>query len=169
MSNEEQTRVQGIIKRLWRIDRSHKAIIDAQVHRLGIHRSQHNVLMYLHFCKEAPTQEDIANIFEISPAAVAVTLKKLEGAGLIERVTRKGNGRAKEVRLTEEGEEIVRVSREMIDRADEALTAGFSDGDLTRLEDFLDRMAENMKSVQENGDAEISAKQKTEQERLESL
>ena len=59
--------------------------------------------------------------------------------------------------------------REMIDRADEALTAGFSDGDLTRLEDFLDRMAENMKSVQENGDAEISAKQKTEQERLESL
>ncbi len=169
MSDAEQTRVQGIIKRLLRIDRSHKAIIDAQINRLGIHRSQHNVLMYLHFCKEAPTQEDIANIFEISPAAVAVTLKKLEAAGLIERITRKGDGRAKEVRLTEDGEEIVRVSREMIDRADEALTEGFSDVDLTRLEGFLDRMAENMKNVQESGDAELSAKQKKEQERLESI
>ena len=100
---------------------------------------------------------------------MAVTLKKLEAAGLIERITRKGNGRAKEVRLTADGEEIVRVSREMIDRADEALTEGFSDVDLTRLEGFLDRMAENMKNVQESGDAELSAKQKKEQERLESI
>ena len=38
-----------------------------------------------------------------------------------------------------------------------------------RLEGFLDRMAENMKNVQESGDAELSAKQKKEQERLESI
>jgi hypothetical protein len=41
--------------------------------------------------------------------------------------------------------------------------------DLTRLEGFRDRMAENMKNVQESGDAELSAKQKKEQERLESI
>ncbi len=143
---EEQSRVVGIIKRLIRVDRCHRAMIEAQVNRLGIHRSQHNVLMYLYYCREAPTQDQIARTFEITPAAVAATLKKLEAAGLVERDIRKENGREKEVRLTDEGLEIVRISQELFASADEKILRGFTEEEMGQLEDFLDRMAENMKN-----------------------
>ena len=102
----ERSRGMEIMKKLFRIDRYHKALIETELSRLGIHRSQHHVLMYLSFCPEAPTQDQIAKNMEISPAAVAVTLKKLEAAGLVERVVRRENGREKEVRLTKQGKDI---------------------------------------------------------------
>lgn len=145
MEDNEQLRATEIIKRLLRVDRFHKALIDAKVKSLGIHRSQHNTLMYLYCNQGANNQDDIAKAFEISPAAVAVTLKKLEAAQLIERVTRSDNSRAKEVRLTEKGREIIRKTKESFMSVDETITEGFSDEELEKLEEFLDRMAENMK------------------------
>ena len=161
---EEQSQAMTIMKQLFRIDRNHKIMIDAQINRLGIHRSQHHVLMYLHYCKEAPTQETIAKKLEISPAAVAVTLKKLEAAGLIERDIRKENGREKEVRLTEEGEEIVKVSRERFEAADEVVTKGFTDEELSLLEGFLDRIAENLKAATSAGPEGAGSGQKGKEE-----
>lgn len=143
----EQSRGMEIMKKLFRIDRCHKALIEAQLSRLGIHRSQHHVLMYLHFCREAPTQDQIAKTLEISPAAVAVTLKKLEGAGLVERVVRKENGREKEVRLTDAGNEIVSISFQLFQTVDGTMCEGFSEEELDLLESFLDRMGENLKDA----------------------
>ena len=144
---EEQTRAKRIMKQLFRIDRYHKALIDTQVSRLGIHRSQLQMLMHLHFCKESPTQERIAKTLEISPAAVAATLKKMEAAGLVERIVRKENGREKEVRLTPEGEEIVGISFELFDTVDNVVVEGFSDRELDSLEKYLDRVSENLKNA----------------------
>ena len=144
---EEQTRAKRIMKQLFRIDRYHKTLIDAQVSRLGIHRSQLQMLMHLHFCKEVPTQEKIAKTMEISPAAVAATLKKMEAAGLVERGVRKENGREKEVRLTPEGEEIVNISFELFDAADNVIADGFSDKELDNLEKYLDRVTDNLKNA----------------------
>ena len=144
---EEQTRAKRIMKQLFRIARYHKALIDTQVSRLGIHRSQLQMLMHLYFCKESPTQERIAKTLEISPAAVAATLKKMEAAGLVERIVRKENGREKEVRLTPEGEEIVGISFELFDTVDNVVVEGFSDRELDSLEKYLDRVTENLKNA----------------------
>ena len=43
------------------------------------------ILMYLTRCTTTPSQKDIAKHFEISAAAVAVSLKKLEAGGYIKR------------------------------------------------------------------------------------
>ena len=125
----ERSRGMGIMKKLFRIDRYHKALIETELSRLGIHRSQHHVLMYLYFCPEAPTQDQIAKNMEISPAAVAVTLKKLEAAGLVERVVRRENGREKEVRLTQQGKDIADTTVGLLQRTDEMITEGFSEKD----------------------------------------
>ena len=141
----ERSRGMEIMKKLFRIDRYHKALIETELSRLGIHRSQHHVLMYLSFCPEAPTQDQIARNMEISPAAVAVTLKKLEAAGLVERVVRRENGREKEVRLTRQGKDIADTTVGLLQRTDEMITEGFSEKELEKLESFLDRMGENLK------------------------
>ena len=141
----ERSRGMEIMKKLFRIDRYHKALIETELSRLGIHRSQHHVLMYLSFCPEAPTQDQIAKNMEISPAAVAVTLKKLEAAGLVERVVRRENGREKEVRLTQQGKDIADTTVGLLQRTDEMITEGFTEKELEKLESFLDRMGENLK------------------------
>ena len=141
----ERSRGMEIMKKLFRIDRYHKALIETELSRLGIHRSQHHVLMYLSFCPEAPTQDQIAKNMEISPAAVSVTLKKLEAAGLVERVVRRENGREKEVRLTQQGKDIADTTVGLLQRTDEMITDGFSEKELEKLESFLDRMGENLK------------------------
>lgn len=146
MEEKEQIRAAGIIRKLIKVDKFHKAVIDAKIQKLGIHRSQHNILMYLYFSEGTNNQEDIANKLEISPAAVAVSLKKLESSGLVERATRSDNSRAKDVMLTDEGREIVQITRETFMSADEVLTRGFQPEELDRLEEYLDRMAANLKN-----------------------
>lgn len=146
----EQSRGMGIMNKILRIDRGHKATIEAQMSRLGIHRSQLQVLIYLYFHSEAPTQDQIAKTMEISPAAIAVTLKKLEAAGLVERTVRMKNGREKEVHLTDEGKKAVKVSFEIFNAVDDVLTNGFSDDELAIFEDFLDRMSDNLKCSSPN-------------------
>ena len=74
-------------------DRCHRMIIEGQVHRLGVHRTQHMILMCLSHCEKPPTQSEIAELFQVSNAAVAVSLRKMEQAGLILRTSREGNAR----------------------------------------------------------------------------
>ena len=55
----------------------HNALVENKISNLGLHRSQHQMLLTIkyndHIC-----QKDLAGHLEISPAAAAVTLKKLE-------------------------------------------------------------------------------------------
>ena len=76
-----QKTIQAFIK----ADIMHRRAIEQWATDAGMHRSQHRMLMYLTRCKGTPSQKDLAKHFDISPAAVAVTLKKLENDGYIER------------------------------------------------------------------------------------
>ena len=80
-----------IMPLMMQTDRCHRMIIEGQVHRLGVHRTQHMILMCLSHCETPPAQSEIAEMFQVSHAAVAVSLRKMEQAGLIDRV-RQGQG-----------------------------------------------------------------------------
>ena len=64
-------------------DRLHRKAFEGLVSRLGIHRSQH--IMLMHLAKdEGTSQKALAEHLQISDAAVAVTIKKLEaGEGCV--------------------------------------------------------------------------------------
>ena len=49
-------------------DRMHKAYVDRFISELGIHRSQHMILMYLARCEKTPSQKELAQHFDVSPA-----------------------------------------------------------------------------------------------------
>lgn len=81
----------------------HRAAAEKMSEDIGLFHSQHMMLKYLIHLPYEPNQKQIADALEISPAAVAVTLKKLESAGYISRKTLDGDNRCNRIILTEQG------------------------------------------------------------------
>ncbi len=106
------------------------------------------MLMYLSRCESTPSQKDLALHFDISPAAVACTLKKLEADGYIERgkCSERSDSRYNEIRITERGREATLQSRKYFKKVDTDALKGFSDEELEMFQGFLIRMQENLKN-----------------------
>ena len=85
MKKEERKEKQREIINLFRqSDQAVKRCIDRKVKDTGVYRSQHRILMMLGAHPDF-TQTMLAEKLEVSPAAVAVSLKKLEKSGHISR------------------------------------------------------------------------------------
>lgn len=142
-----KTKEQQAVRLLMLTDRLHRAAIESQIEKLGIHRSQHFVLMSLSHRNGELTQTEIANLLDISPAAVTVTLQKLEKAGLIERKTSDNDARTKIIRLTDEGKKTVKKTHELFLEVDDTMCGGMTDEELDALCVSLSRMTENLKAA----------------------
>ena len=146
---EDKTKnaAQQTVRLLMRTDRLHRAAVEAQVDKLGIHRSQHIVLMNVSHQEGEVNQTAIAESLDISPAAVTVTLKKLERSGLIERKPDAKDARSKTIVLTEAGRSTVRQTHEMFTEVDRAMCAGISEEELDMLCRVLTKMIGNLKAA----------------------
>lgn len=127
----------------------HRRTIEQWACDAGMHRSQHRVLMYLTKCESTPTQKDLAEHFDISPAAVAVTLKKLESDGYIERgkCAQRSDSRFNEIKITERGKEAAIQSRKFFQHVDSEAFKDFSADELEIFTSLLERMQENLKNI----------------------
>lgn len=133
------------------IGRMQHRIIEARVRRLGIHPSQHILLMHLSQMGRFPSQTQIAQELDVSPASVARTLKSLEANGYIERCGSDVDGRRNEIAITAKGEEMVRRSREIFDRLEAATFENFSDAELDCLEALLGKVMANLRRMEQDG------------------
>ena len=104
-------------------------------------------LMYLNRCRDKISQKDIAEHFEISPAAVAVSLKKLEAGGYIVRKTSDNDSRYNEIEITKKGKEIVDFSHSIFEDIDNKTFKGMSEEEKQTLVLLLDKVTNNLKSI----------------------
>ena len=76
MTDERSDSVKKALELFMRNDRMHRRLFEKNVvQRLGIHRSQHMMLMSIS-CFGSCSQKDIAARLDISPAAAAVTRRQ---------------------------------------------------------------------------------------------
>lgn len=130
------------------VDRTMKRFIGKKVENTGVYRSQHQILMHLCHHRDC-SQSKLAEQMEISPAAVAVSLKKLEKGGYIVRESRENDNRANQIVITEKGNEVIKSSISLFEEIDKAIFKGFSEEDIDMLNHYLDRMYENLEAYQE--------------------
>lgn len=131
-----------IIHLLGVTDRTLKRSISKKVEKTGVYRSQHRLLMILGKHPDC-SQTELAERLEISSAAVAVSLKKLEKSGFISRQCQKNDNRVNQVVITEKGWKIIDQSTQYFKEMDKAFLKGFSPEELIQLETFLERMIKN--------------------------
>lgn len=130
--------------------RSHHSEVERRVGSLGIHHSQHRILMRLAKGDETSSQRELAEAMNISPAAVTATLKGLEKDGYIERSMGDRDNRRNTVRITETGREKVEESRRIFDALDQDAFAGFSDQELATLTELLRRVVRNLRAPEQS-------------------
>lgn len=114
----------------------------------GIYRSQHQTLVYLAKHPEV-SQREIAAVFSVSTATMAVTLKKLEAAGYIERSVSRTDNRQNCVRLTEKGLAVIEESAAVFREIQREMFAGFTEEEKRRMLKDFQRLAENLERLQE--------------------
>lgn len=133
------------------IGRMQHRIIEARVRSLGIHPSQHVLLMHLSQMGRFPSQAQIAEELDISPASVARTLKRLETGGYIERCGSDVDGRRNEIAISKKGEEMIRRSREIFSVLEADSFADFSPEELEQMEALMQKMMNNLRRMEQGG------------------
>lgn len=131
-----------------RVGRGHRKIIEKEIINLGIHPSQHHLLMYLARNGES-TQCSIAQAMEVSAATIAVSLKKLEKGKYIEKKNSAEDNRVNFIALTKKGEEVVRQSQQLFEDTDEAIFQGLTEEEKDQFHGFLERIIQNLKTMEE--------------------
>ncbi len=135
------------VRLLRRVTRRHHACAERRIGDLGLHHSQHRMLMHLAHFEQIPSQRELAEALGISPAAVATTLKRLEGEGYIARTMQGEDNRRNEIRITESGLAKVVESREIFEAIDRAMFEGLSEEELHILSRAFSRMDENLDAL----------------------
>ncbi len=140
MSEEKLKRA---IELMIKTDHMHKHLIDACVKDIGVQHTRHRILMHLARRKTLPSQKELAEHLNITPAAVTLSLKKLEAEGYIEKSLGQDN-RFNELTITEKGKELVTKTKDSFFKTDRAVFEGFSAEELDCYIECLLKMQENI-------------------------
>lgn len=130
--------------------RIHHTVCDSRVKALGIHPSQHMLLMHLSEKKEISSQKALAEHMRISPAALAVSLGKLEASGYIEKEASETDNRVNTLTITEKGRALVLESKRIFDELDAETFGGISAEEMTALIATLKKMYANLNNMKES-------------------
>lgn len=123
----------------------HRCRISKTAQKVGLYYGQPVILEYI-LNNEACTQKDIADKLHISPASAATSLKRLEKAGLVTRITDKNDTRKNRISLTESGISALNQFRSECRETDVEMFRGFSEDECKTLKNLLKRLRENLEN-----------------------
>ncbi len=141
---ENRSKERMAMGRLMRVNRLHRSTIEKLFKELGVHRSQHMMLVYLESTEPTPSQKQIAEHFDVTAAAVAMSLKKMEKNGLIERSASFHDNRVNIINVSEKGKDVLKRTRALFNEMDNAAFDGMSDEEMDTLIEMLERVTQNL-------------------------
>ena len=149
-AEEREQQLHETVDVLIHVMRLHHRIVERRIDGLGVHHSQHRMLMKVAKLGHSASQKDIAEAMDVSPACVARTLKHLSAEGLIEK--REGaDGRCNEISILPKGERLVEDSLALFRQIGAEMFQGISGEELESLTEVLRRIRGNLTAM-EQGD-----------------
>ncbi len=133
-----------IVGKLMKVNRLHRSVICDSTGTLRLQRSGHMMLLYILNSEAPPSQKEIAKAFNITPAAVAMMLKKMEQYGLVVRTADKSDSRINLIKVSEKGKTLISENRQRFEQTDRAMLDGISESELAAVSKTLDKMIENL-------------------------
>lgn len=128
---------------LMHVCRSRGKVADQFMDQNNLYRGQSFMLMFLSK-NEGLTHSNIARRMNFSPAAVTKVIKRLEKEGYLERRSDENDERISRVFLKPEGKSVIAGIRQSFKRLDDKTFKDFSDEDLEKFRDYLDRILVNL-------------------------
>jgi DNA-binding MarR family transcriptional regulator len=106
----------------------------------GISSAQAGVLLIL-AARGGATIGELATDLKVAPAAVTNLSKRMQAAGLVERVADEHDARLTRLRITPAGEQAGAAARTALAGLNERITRGFSDAELATVARWLEQVA----------------------------
>ena len=100
--------------------------------------------MHLARYESLPSQKELADHLDVTPAAVTCALKKIEQDGYVERTLGQDN-RYNELRITEKGRELVVKTKRLFCEINSSMFEGFDESELDMYIGCLEKIQSNMK------------------------
>lgn len=123
--------------------RLHHRIVEKRIDGLGVHHSQHRLLMKLSCMGRSASQKDIADALDVSPACVARMLKPLNAAGLVEKAGG-ADGRSNAISVSPRGERLVGDSLAVFRQIGAEMFEGITEAELDAMNGILRRIQGNL-------------------------
>ena len=156
-TQERGQQAREVIEGMIHTMRLHHRIVEKRIDGLGVHHSQHRMLMKLSRMGVSASQKELAAAMDVSPACVARTLKRLDGEGLIRRADG-ADGRCNAISILPKGEALVRDTMAVFRQIDAQMFEGISPGELAALSGLLRRIQANLIEMEKDDAGEGSVK-----------
>ena len=128
--------------------RLHHRIVERRIDGLGVHHSQHRMLMRVAKLGRSASQKEIAEAMDVSPACVARTLKHLAAEGLVEK-TGGSDARRNEIAILPKGQALVDDSLALFGRIGDEMFEGVSGDELCAVTGVLRRIQDNLAAMEQ--------------------
>lgn len=137
-----------IIYQLINFAMKHKKIMQSYLDETGVYQAQHRLLMEISHNKNV-SQNDIARSMDVSPATIAVSLKKLERGGYISKEMDKEDNRFNKITITEKGNKVIEQSKKIFDSVDKKVFEGFTEEEKYTLHILLKKLDDNLIKIED--------------------
>ncbi len=111
----------------------------------GLHQGQPPILNYI-WKHAGCTQKEIADCMMISPASIAMSTKRMQKAGLLEKQTDENNLRCNILHLTPRGAELAQRFDQELEAFEDRILDGVTEADKQAAERVMDQIIENFRS-----------------------
>lgn len=118
----------------------------SKITQIGIHPGQCALINILDK-NDGRTQREIAECMHIKPPTVAVSVKRLEKIGLVEKKNDEFDMRKTRIYITEKGKELAKEIQEINVKIKEQLFNDFTEDELCMLEKLYKHMLENLEKA----------------------
>ena len=113
--------------------------------KVGLYMGQLPLLEYI-IEHDQCTQKEVADEMQVSPPSIAISVKRMQKAGLLIKVTDENNLRCNKLSVTSKGRERAKQLRKEFNKLDEQMFCGFNEDELDKLCSYLDRLVDNISS-----------------------
>ncbi|WP_434509576.1 MarR family winged helix-turn-helix transcriptional regulator [Desulfitobacterium sp. AusDCA] len=134
----------SIVLLLMQIFRYHIHYNFAKLEHIDMHPRQFPMLRIL-FEYPGLNQREIAEKLNIKPPTVAVSIKRMEKAGLVERKQDQNNQRISRIYITDAGTQVMNLGRKIIAVEEEMLLQDFTEEEKAQVRQYLQRMRNNLR------------------------
>lgn len=130
-------------------DRMHHNCLKSALEKHGLREvTQPHILFTLHKIKGMKaSQKELGDAIGISPPTVAISVKRMEKAGLLCKVSDERDLRRNVITLTKKGVEYIEECSSIFDKIDRGIFEGFSELEREQLKKFYLRMIKNLETM----------------------
>lgn len=132
------------------VNRMHFNCVKEEFEKKGVNKDSHQPLLFtLHYQmgNKIITQKELSYLLGIKPSILAVSIKRMEKAGLIQKVPDEDDLRCNIIRFTEKGKKLLDKSTSIFNDIDRKMCVGFTDKEKTQLKQFYIRIIQNLEKA----------------------